>query len=66
MVVIGQLQPGLLDLSASDVQSFSDNLELLDRPEALVDQWPGDVRMPDRMGAFDAAVDVSLQVVDAG
>jgi len=23
-------------------------------------------RMPDRMGAFDAAVDVSLQVVDAG
>ena len=37
VVVVGQLQPGLLDLSSSDVQPLSGDLELFYRPGAFIE-----------------------------
>ena len=38
VVVVGELQPGFLDLRADDVQPLGDDLELFDRSEARVEQ----------------------------
>ena len=66
VIVIRQLQAGLLDLRSGDVQPLGDDLELVDGPEALGEQRPGDVGLPQHLGALDAPIDVALQVVDAG
>ena len=43
-----------------------DYLDFVDRPEALGEQRPGDIRLPKHARALDAPVDVALHVVDAG
>ena len=64
VVVIRQLQAGLADLGADDVQALGDHLELLDGPRLFVQPGPRDVLVPERAGALDASIDVTRQVVD--
>ena len=66
VIVVGQLEPGLPDLRPNDVQTLSDDFELLDCSIARVEQGPRDVCLTEGMGAFDAAVDVSFHVVRTG